>query len=98
MELHQPPTIIDKAKGFGTAMVNWATQDGFSHVTDEQFAQRKAICTACQFWIPEKFNGMGLCKLCGCTGMKLYIPSSICPNHPPKWNPIFSGGRPSNPA
>ena len=96
MDLPQDSNIIDKAKGFGTAMVNWAAQDKFARTTDEEFAFRRRECNACSYWVPEAFNGIGQCKLCGCTGLKLYIPSSRCPHNPPKWEAISAPDKTSS--
>jgi hypothetical protein len=85
MELPQDLTIIDKAKGFATSMTNWAAKDVFGRVSDEVFAQRKAICMECPFWDAAGFNNIGKCKICGCSAFKLYIPSDKCPAQPPKW-------------
>lgn len=88
MDISKEPTLIDKAKSLGTAAVNWATKDGFKRVTDEQFQERHKICLACEHWDSSAFNGMGKCKLCGCSSMKLYMPHSRCPHNPPKWSSI----------
>ncbi len=92
----QELNIIDKAKNFGTAMTNWAIADEFSKVTDEQHEYRKSICTACPHWDSEAFLGTGKCNKCGCSGLKLYIPSSRCPLDPPKWSIIYSDHTSSN--
>lgn len=84
----EEPNIAQKATNLAGAMVNWATKDGFTKVTPDIFAERKAICTACEFWDKDGYNGIGKCKMCGCSVGKLYIPSSKCPLNPPKWNPI----------
>jgi hypothetical protein len=84
MEINKTPDLIDKAKNLGTAMVNWAG-DGFTRVSPEIFNYRKSICIGCQHWDQSGFGGLGKCNLCGCSVGKLYIPSSTCPNNPPKW-------------
>jgi hypothetical protein len=86
MEINKEPNLIDKAKSLSTAAVNWAAKDGFQRVSEEQFQARKNICLACPNWDSTAFNGMGKCRLCGCTGMKLYIPSARCPDNPPRWD------------
>jgi len=86
MENNKEPSLVDKAKSLTTAAVNWATQDGFSKVSDEVFQTRKNICLACPNWDAAAFNNTGRCKLCGCSIMKLYMPSSRCPDNPPRWD------------
>jgi hypothetical protein len=97
MELPQDPTIIDKARGFTTSMANWITKDNFGSVSDDILAQRKAICMECPLWDATGFGGMGKCKLCGCSALKLYIPSAYCPANPSKWLAISAGDRSHNP-
>ena len=89
MEIDKEPTLTDKAKNLGTAMVNWA-HDGFSRVGPEVFEQRKSICILCPSWDKGGFGGLGKCNLCGCSVGKLYIPSSVCPHNPPKWTKVPS--------
>ena len=79
------PNIVEKAKNLADAMTNWATQDKFSKVPAEIFHRRKQFCLNCPYWDPDKFAGFGGCKLCGCSVGKLYIPSSVCPDQPPRW-------------
>jgi hypothetical protein len=83
------PNIIEKTKNLTGAMVNWATKDGFSRVPTETFHLRKQFCDSCPHWNKDAFAGLGGCRLCGCSVGKLYIPSSICPDHPPRWLSVF---------
>ena len=59
METPQDLNIIGKAKNFGTAMANWAVQDGFNRVTDTQFSFRKQLCEQCPHWLPRHMPGWG---------------------------------------
>lgn len=79
------PNMINKMKNLSTAMVNWATTDKFGKVSPEVFQQRKSICEICPYWDKDGFNGMGKCNKCGCSIGKLYLPSSQCPDDPPRW-------------
>ena len=88
MEEYKEPTLINKAKSLGNAAVNWATQDGFRKVPEEIFQSRKNTCLACPNWDAAAFGNTGRCKLCGCSVMKLYIPSAVCPDKPPRWESI----------
>ena len=49
------PNLVDKAKNLTGAMVNWASQDGFSKVSPEVFHSRKQFCDNCPFWDPFSF-------------------------------------------
>jgi hypothetical protein len=88
MDLNKEPDLMDKAKNLSAALVNWAREDGFHRVSPETYEKRKSICMKCEFWEQEGFGGLGKCKLCGCSVAKLYIPSSNCPHHPPKWTSV----------
>lgn len=79
------PNIVDKTKNFVGAMTNWVTRDGLSTLTPEQFFYRKQLCLSCPHWDNDGFGGIGKCKVCGCSVAKLYIPSSKCPDNPPRW-------------
>lgn len=88
MEDQKEPSLIEKAKSLSNAVTDWATQDKFTKVTDEQFQARKNICLSCPNWDSTAYNNTGKCKLCGCSVMKLYIPSAKCPDNPPRWEHI----------
>lgn len=77
--------ISDQAANFISSMAKWAKDDKFTKISDELFNARKSICEACEHWDKDGFAGYGKCKKCGCSVAKLYIPSSICPENPPKW-------------
>jgi hypothetical protein len=88
METPEDVNLLNKAKNFGGAIYDWATTDKFSSVSSEDFQIRHGICNSCPHWKPTDFGGMGGCSLCGCSVLKLYIPSSVCPDIPARWNSI----------
>lgn len=79
---------VEKIKNFSDAMIVWAHDDKLKVVSDEVLASRKSICNGCDKWDKDGYAGLGMCKVCGCSGMKLYLPSSQCPWMPPKWTKI----------
>lgn len=88
---NEKPEISEQAANFIKSMTNWAVKDGFHTVPSDILEKRKDICTKCEFWDFSGFGGLGMCKKCGCSAGKLYIPSSKCPLSPPKWEAfIFS--------
>lgn len=87
-EPHQPPNIITMAGTLGKSVANWATADDFSIISDELLKHRKEICEKCSYWDKNAYLGAGRCNICGCSGLKLYIPSSKCPLNPPKWTEV----------
>jgi hypothetical protein len=72
---------VNKITQFAGAMWEWAKTDKFSTVSDDVLAKRKEICTKCDYWNQAGYGGMGQCRICGCSGAKLYLPSSKCPQH-----------------
>jgi hypothetical protein len=84
------PTIVDQAVNLAKSTVNWAAKDKFKTVSVDIFNQRKSICEKCEYWDSTGFNGIGRCKICGCSIGKLYIPSAFCPHNPPKWSKVTS--------
>ncbi len=76
---------LKKVKNLKDAMIDWAATDSFKRVSNEQFLHRKQFCLNCPYWDKSSFGGLGECKICGCSVMKLYIPSSKCPHENPRW-------------
>ena len=81
----KPPTPMQKARNFAQAAAQWVSS-GFKHVTQVQFESRKAICESCPYWVNEMTFGYGGCKACGCSGLKLFLPSQRCPKG--KWESV----------
>lgn len=82
------PSVWDMAKNAGKAAIKSA-KSGFKTVTDEQYAERTAICKSCEFWNPAAFNNTGQCVKCGCsTKAKLKLATESCPIQ--KWSATIS--------
>jgi hypothetical protein len=79
------PTLMEKAKSLTDAVASW-TKAGFKMATEEQYAARYEICKACDFWVDEGYMGMGKCRQCGCSGVKLRLATSTCPLE--KWGKV----------
>ena len=88
----EEPNIVDKTKNLIGAFANWAKKDSFNKVSPEQLALRKSICVTCPHWDPTGFQNLGRCTKCGCSVAKLYIPSSVCPDNPPRWLSVQVSG------
>lgn len=71
-------TMPEMMKNLGQAAILYAT-DGFKNCTKEQHDQRLDICKSCELWDASGYMGLGKCKKCGCSGMKLWVASSQCP-------------------
>ena len=75
----EPPTLAEKAKTFTRAMVEWASY-GFPVVDQAVLEERRATCAACPYWRGEEMFGYGACGKCGCSGLKLFLPTQKCPD------------------
>lgn len=76
--LQMGPSLHDMARGLVKSTFNHA-KDGFTTVSKETHEKRLAICTACPHWEAGRYLGMGRCKQCGCSGIKLTWRTAVCP-------------------
>lgn len=83
----EPPTLLQRAKTFSQAAVDWVA-NGMPVVTHEQYEKRLSICQDCHYWLGQSAVGLGSCRKCGCSGLKLYMSTSVCPDNPPRWNKV----------
>ena len=72
------PTKADLAVNVTKAAWAWAAA-GLPVVTQLVYDGRRAICDACEHWDATAFLGMGKCKACGCSSLKLWLATSRCP-------------------
>jgi hypothetical protein len=68
---------------FLRAMLLWA-RAGFPILTGSAYAIRHDTCQTCTKWRPDGFFGLGKCANCGCSGLKLRLPTETCA----KWRPL----------
>lgn len=80
-----PPTFAQRAATFMGAARDWVAS-GFKSITHEQYEERLGICEACPYWKGSAALGLGACGKCGCSGLKLYLPSQVCPDG--RWKAI----------
>jgi len=73
-----PPSAARKAKTFSEAMIKFA-MSGFETVDEETYNQRFETCDSCEHYGPNGLFGLANCRLCGCYGLKLFLPSQTCP-------------------
>jgi len=81
----EPPTLAQRLKTFSQAAVDWAA-NGFKNVPHDVFEARKSICLQCHYWKGEMAFGYGGCGKCGCSGLKLFLPTQKCPDG--RWGAI----------
>jgi hypothetical protein len=77
-EMDMGPSMYEQARGLAKAIYAHASS-GFKTVRKETHEARLAICAQCTSWEPSGWGGMGRCKQCGCSGIKLTWKTSICP-------------------
>lgn len=80
----QEPSFTQEVANLGAALATWA-KAGFPLANDAQIAQRRELCSPCEFWKAEVRQGMGKCShsKCGCTKIKWWLKTSKCPIN--KW-------------
>lgn len=78
------PTFLDLTNNFADAIKEWVNS-GAKVVNRDVYEYRHAICEGCEHWQSNARLGTGKCKICGCSGIKLWLASSKCPHKPPKW-------------
>ena len=72
-------SLISAGKGSIKNLLN-----GDKVLSDQELInQRRKICLACPQWDATGFLGVGKCNACGCSGYKLNIRASTCPEM--KW-------------
>jgi len=54
-------------------------KSGFSQANEDALLKRLKICNSCEFWDSNGWQGLGKCKKCGCSGLKLKMAASKCP-------------------
>lgn len=77
-------TTKEALYNFVSAMQESA-KTGFKRVSSEKHKERLDICSQCRFWKQTAYLGMGKCRKCGCSGLKLWLSTSRCPIQ--KWGP-----------
>tara|TARA_Y100000310_G_C20554042_1_gene749605 strand:- start:423 stop:737 length:315 start_codon:yes stop_codon:yes gene_type:complete len=83
--LPKKPTLLELADNFKSATVEWA-KSGFPITDETDYEARHEICKGCEFWDCRAFNNIGRCNKCGCSGFKLYLATSRCPEK--KWDSV----------
>lgn len=75
------PGIIKKGKNLITAISSHIVE-GAGTASEEEQNMRLTICNNCPLF--NKFYET--CRLCGCSvAAKVKLPSSSCPDNPPRW-------------
>lgn len=72
------PSLFAMARGLAKSTAKHLA-DGAKNVSKETHEKRLAICSACPSWEPGRFMGLGRCKQCGCSGIKLQWRTAVCP-------------------
>lgn len=78
------PSFIELSGNFAAAMAGWINA-GFKIVDRDEYERRAQTCRSCDYWDAFARMGAGRCARCGCSGLKLWLASSACPDTPPRW-------------
>lgn len=79
-----PPTLAEKASMLGNALWKWA-KSGFQVVSHDEMERRLGICRVCPYYGGEKGLVQVACRKCGCSKLKAFLSTSVCPDDPPRW-------------
>jgi hypothetical protein len=77
------PTLKDLALRFSGAVATWVIA-GFPVVSEDQLNKRWNKCQTCEHW--ERGTVFAHCRKCGCTKLKLWLATEICPAG--KWDSL----------
>jgi hypothetical protein len=72
------PSVMEMAANFTGAMARWA-KAGFATVGGQAYEARFATCKGCDKWDGNANAGMGKCRACGCSVLKLWLKTERCP-------------------
>lgn len=80
------PSLGERASLLAAALRRW-TDQGLPVVTGAELDRRREACESCPHRArPSLANGwLGACRLCGCTGAKLFLATERCPATPGRW-------------
>ncbi len=83
----RPPSLPRLAATAARAIGRFAAS-GFQKAPEEIRLARQALCHTCPDWDAEGYAGLGRCRKCGCSGIKLSWASEQCPLG--KWGRVDS--------
>lgn len=69
------------------AIAGWA-KAGFPVAPNEAYEERLRICSSCAHWNQRAWLGMGGCRICRCSRLKLMLATESCPDKPPRWHAL----------
>ncbi len=74
------PTPAEMAVDVTKAAATWIAA-GLPVVNQPTYDARAAACAGCELWDAKARFGLGKCKACGCTKLKLHLATERC-KHP----------------
>lgn len=78
----EPPSLPERMASFARSAISWIA-NGAKVVDFKTYDDRIQTCRACDRWSGEVYFGLGRCGKCGCSGLKLYMDTEVCPLN--KW-------------
>ena len=73
-----PPTLAEKMDNLTLSLLNYA-RSGFKVTEPDKATARLDICIECNYYSGQRGLLKIMCRKCGCSGLKLFMDSSICP-------------------
>ena len=70
--------IENRVATLGASLASWMS-DNFQASPPELITSRTSICKECPYWSAKGYLGLGLCRKCGCSGLKVKMKVSKCP-------------------
>ena len=74
----RPPSVVRQAATGVTSFTRWVAA-GRPKTPADALAMREGKCRACVDWDAKGFAGLGRCRRCGCSGIKLTWATEACP-------------------
>jgi len=72
------PSLPEKALTLWQSLRRWKAA-GYPRPVRSLIATRLQRCRPCVHWQPGGYLGLGGCAICGCSGLKLWLPTEQCP-------------------
>lgn len=79
------PTLLKMGLNLAQAAAGWAAS-GFAIAPQSVYDARRVTCGQCPNYSADEF--FHHCSICGCTGVKLHLATSKCPDNPPRWGAV----------
>ena len=76
---YSPTPALPALAGTAVRALTRFAASGFRKASDSTLLARQSLCRTCPEWEHEGYAGLGRCRKCGCSGIKLTWASEQCP-------------------